>query len=477
MAFAIVAVTFVVSLIIAALYLYPGSKKPTNVPGLEPTSEEDGNLGDIGRVGSLHEFLLDLHKQFGPIASFWWGRTYTVSIASANLFKEHQHVFDRPMVLFEEFIPLIGIKCIQYANGTEGRARRHLYDKVLTHDAVKRYFLQFQEVADTLATKWEGFEKEKSHVPLCQYMSTFALKTVLLALFGNQMKDDQEVLKFERQYAVVWAEMEHRLTEPATETREKSFQESLLQNKLVDCIDKKNLNAVLRDIVKNRKAHPPEHGEELMLDLILDYSDDEEYQDCEALVFTIGGFHTTGNLLAWALYFIASHPDVDKKVYEEIQTVLGDEDVDHTNMASLVYLRQVIDETLRCAIIAPWTGRFQDVDSELGGYKIPKNTPVIHALGVAAKDENAWPLPDRFDPDRFSKKNSAHRSHYWFSPFGGAGKRVCPGQKFAYAEAAVCLVTLLRKFKLHLVEGQVVTPAHGLVTHPEEEIWVTLSKR
>ena len=83
----------------------------------------------------------------------------------------------------------------------------------------------------------------------------------------------------------------------------------------------------------------------------------------------------------------------------------------------------------------------------------------------------------RFDPDRFSKENCQHRSHYWFSLFGFAGKRVCPGQKVAYAEAMVCFVTLLRKFKLHLVEGQVVKPQHGLVTHPEDEIWVTLSKR
>ena len=56
--------------------------------------------------------------------------------------------------------------------------------------------------------------------------------------------------------------------------------------------------------MKNRKAHPPEHGEELMLDLILDYSDDEEYQDCEALVFTIGGFHTTGNCKDYSIYLI-----------------------------------------------------------------------------------------------------------------------------------------------------------------------------
>ncbi len=37
------------------------------------------------------------------------------------------------------------------------------------------------------------------------------------------------------------------------------------------------------------------------------------------------------------------------------------------------YLRQVIDETMRCAVVAPWGARFQDFDSELGGHKIPKN--------------------------------------------------------------------------------------------------------
>ena len=44
------------------------------------------------------------------------------------------------------FKPFIGEKCIQYANGSDGRARRHLYDQVLTHDSIKKYFLQFQEV-------------------------------------------------------------------------------------------------------------------------------------------------------------------------------------------------------------------------------------------------------------------------------------------------------------------------------------------
>lgn len=43
------------------------------------------------------------------------------------------------------------------------------------------------------------------------------------------------------------------------------------------------------------KKNPPKHGEELFLDLLEDFTDDEETQFADALVYIIGGFHTTGN--------------------------------------------------------------------------------------------------------------------------------------------------------------------------------------
>lgn len=64
-----------------------------------------------------------------------------------------------------------------------------------------------------------------------------------------------------------------------------------------------------------------------------------------------------------------------------------------------------------------------------------------------------------------------------FSPFGFAGKRHCPAQEFVYYSAAIVIASLIKKFKLNLVDGQVVTPVYGLVTHPEDEIWITVSKR
>lgn len=55
-----------------------------------------GNLPDVVKSGSFHQFLVDLHEKFGPIASFWHGEQYAVSIISPELLKQASHLFDRP---------------------------------------------------------------------------------------------------------------------------------------------------------------------------------------------------------------------------------------------------------------------------------------------------------------------------------------------------------------------------------------------
>ena len=56
----------------------------------------EGNVPDITKAGSLPQFLNDLHKQHGPIVSFWINREFIVSIASPETHKEVAHLFDRP---------------------------------------------------------------------------------------------------------------------------------------------------------------------------------------------------------------------------------------------------------------------------------------------------------------------------------------------------------------------------------------------
>ncbi|KAJ8297841.1 hypothetical protein KUTeg_024372 [Tegillarca granosa] len=103
----------------------------------------------------------------------------------------------------------------------------------------------------------------------------------------------------------------------------------------------------------------------------------------------------TATKLIWCLYFLAKHQDLQDKVYEEIKTQLGNDEVDFDNIQNLRYTRQVLQETLRCAVVGPSTARVQESEGELDGFKIPKDTPVIHALGVSFQDERYWKLPKK----------------------------------------------------------------------------------
>ena len=276
------------------------------------------------------------------------------------------------------------------------------------------------------------------------------------------------VLDFKRHYDVCWNEMEVRLTVAPEKdgNRERIFQDSL-----------KFLKDVVRSIVARRKTDRELDGKELLVDLLIDASPDEETMLSDAVAYSVGGFQTTGSVLIWGLYFLAKHQDMQETLFQEIDHVLGNDTVDASNMAQLKYMYQVIDETLRCAVVAPWAARFEHVDSTLGGYHIPKDTPVIHALGVLLQDETYWPEPEKFDPERFSPENVKKRPTMTFQPFGAAGKRICPGYRFAYAEAAVLMSTMIRNFKISLVKNKDVGKKHGMVTHPAEEIWVTLTNR
>lgn len=47
------------------------------------------------------------------------------------------------------------------------------------------------------------------------------------------------------------------------------------------------------------------------------------------------------------------------------------------------YLQQVVNETLRCAVVAPFAAREQEVDCIIGGHRIPAGVSLLSiAYGV-----------------------------------------------------------------------------------------------
>ena len=436
---------------------------------MKPSSKEMGNLEDLGKAGSLHQFLLGLHDKYGKITSFWFGSQQVVSISSPEMFKEQQNVFDRPPLLFQLFEPFIGPKSLQYANKEDGKGRRKEYDRSMSHKSMTNYFEEFNciatEVIDALSRDMEQGINEHA---LCTHMARFALKVDLITMFGN-ISDEAKITEFHDNYSICWSEMESRLggkfPEKGSE-QEKRFDAAL-----------DGAKDFVKDVVARRQNLEISEENERFIDILIERSADEETLLSDAITYVVGGFHTTVNSLSWAFYFIAGNRAVQDRLYAEIVQCCGKHDeISLSNINKCVYLKQVFDETLRCSVLAPFAALYLDEDIQLGGFQIPAGTPIVHALGVSLLNPEYFPEPSKFDPDRFSPDKVKNRPTTAFVPFG-VGKRMCPGHRFAKLEAAVCIAAMIQKFEIGLVFGQKIESVHGLVTHPSSEIMITLAYR
>nr|XP_054767680.1 cytochrome P450 20A1-like [Lytechinus pictus] len=472
--FAIFAVTFIILLVGVLIYIYPTSPpKATTVPGLEPSDPVKGNLDEIGDAGSLHQFLVNLHAEYGDIASFYFTDQLCVSIKSPELFKEHQAVFDRPPLLFKLFEPLITPDSIQYANGADGRKRRDLTDRCFGFQALQNFIEIFNEITEKLVEKISSLPPGE-HIPLHETGLGLAIKGIMLTSFGDYFKDDKSINNFRKDYDLVWGEMEERLKGCIPE-------EGSDQMKKFEQV-RDRLYSTVQNVADQRKANPPSQDKEVFIDVLLKSDYPKSRLQADLITYIVGGFHTSGNLFAWALFFLAEHDKIQEKLYNHVIDIVGKTGpVSMEDIAEMTYMRQVIDETLRVSILAPYAARYQDFDVTLGGHVIPKGTPVLHALGVSLMSEKYFPNPKVFNPENFSAANIKSRPRDAFQPFGFAGRRVCPGQQFAYKEVAIFLAIFLRAFKIALVPGQKPHHVHGLVSHLVNkdggDVWITVEKR
>ena len=78
---------------------------------------------------------------------------------------------------------------------------------------------------------------------------------------------------------------------------------------------------------------------------------------------------------------------------------------------------------------------------------IPKDTVVCIPTYAIHHDEEHFPNPERFDPDRFSNEVKAARHPYAFQPFGH-GPRNCIGMRFALTNAKMAIANIVHNFVL-----------------------------
>ena len=113
---------------------------------------------------------------------------------------------------------------------------------------------------------------------------------------------------------------------------------------------------------------------------------DRELRD-EVITLLVAGHETTALTLAWALFEVARHPDVDAVLAEEVARVLGpDRPPSHADLPSLPVTADIVNETLRLYPAGYLTARECIEDVEIGGHPITKGTLVLMSQWEQQRD-------------------------------------------------------------------------------------------
>ncbi|XP_058979471.1 cytochrome P450 4e2-like [Musca domestica] len=172
----------------------------------------------------------------------------------------------------------------------------------------------------------------------------------------------------------------------------------------------------------------------------------------EVSTFMFAGQDTTSSALSFAVLLLSRHLEVQKKVYEEQQLIIGDDlkrDATFQELSEMKYLDMVLKETLRIYPSVPLVARAVKEDIEINNKFIPKGTTLLLFLMSLGYNEDNFPDPYRFDPERFSGLREDQSTYNPFEcvPFS-AGPRNCVGQKYAILEFKTVISKIIRKFEI-----------------------------
>uniref|UniRef100_H0WP86 unspecific monooxygenase n=1 Tax=Otolemur garnettii TaxID=30611 RepID=H0WP86_OTOGA len=166
----------------------------------------------------------------------------------------------------------------------------------------------------------------------------------------------------------------------------------------------------------------------------------------QSIIFIFAGYETTSSVLSFIMYELATHPDVQQKLQDEIDAALPNKTpATYDALAQMECLDMVVNETLRLFPIAGRLERVCKKDVEIKGVLIPKGTVVMVPTYALHRDPKYWTEPEEFHPERFSKKNKDSIDPYTYMPFG-SGPRNCIGMRFALVNMKLALVRVLQNF-------------------------------
>ncbi|XP_068236051.1 cytochrome P450 2U1-like [Palaemon carinicauda] len=162
---------------------------------------------------------------------------------------------------------------------------------------------------------------------------------------------------------------------------------------------------------------------------------------------------TTVTTLRWSMVFLVRHPEIQEKLFQELEAAIGTErHPTYEDRLRMPYMEAFITEIFRYGSITPLAVHGNPEETTLNGYRIPKRSWVVGNIYGIHWDKKVWKDPENFRPERFlDEEGQLIRSEHvvGFS----VGRRNCLGESLARIETFQFLTGMLQKFKFGVPPG------------------------
>lgn len=219
--------------------------------------------------------------------------------------------------------------------------------------------------------------------------------------------------------------------------------------------------AFVEKIINEHRAAPSPHhsnNDSDFVDVLLALEGDHKLKDEDMVAvlweMIFRGTDTIAIVMEWTLARLVLHRDIQAKVHEELDRVVGkSRRVSESDIPKLEYLQAVVKEVLRMHPPGPllsWA-RLATHDVVVAGHLVPGGTTAMVNMWAITHDHDIWNKPHTFCPTRFLVAAGGEDVNITgmdlrLAPFG-SGRRVCPGKALGLATIHLWLARLLHHFQ------------------------------
>jgi cytochrome P450 len=358
------------------------------------------------------------------------------------------------------------------SEGDFWRRQRRLAQPAFHRQRISSYGEIMVEYTKRAIAAWNDGE----HRDVAREMNRLTLEIVVKTLFNSDVSNDadhvgailsQIVKPFASQATLKWI-ADNRLPTPGHRRYFNAVSE---------------IDRVVFRIIGERRASGTDEGDLLSMLLQAQDEDGSQMSDAqlrdEVMTLFLAGHETTALALSWSWYLLATHPEAEQKFHAELEEVLGangHRTPEVADLPKLKYTEMIAKEAMRLYPPAYAVGREAIEETEIGGFRVPRNTQLFAFQWVTHRDPRYFDRPDEFDPDRWATDSIRNLPRYAYFPFGG-GPRQCIGNYFAMMEVVLLMATIGQRFKFSLDEGHKVEVLPVLSLRPRNGIKVVIQGR